>query len=94
MSIEAGYQPDPVPPPGVIYHLVILGCGHWFQESWPPRIEVDPGLRRVCSYPNHRGRFYHALTLPIPEQGLPESGGFDLASAVEEAFGGGEDSSG
>lgn len=53
------------------HHLIILGCSHWFSESWPPGIQIDPDTPRICSYPEHRGRRYAALYLPLPVE-LPD----------------------
>lgn len=36
--------------------VVISGCGHWWRESRPERLKVDPDQPRVCASckPTHR----------------------------------------
>lgn len=65
------WGPVPESKPEPTSFLVILGCGHWFQEG---RIgQVDPDQPRVCDDPRHYPRQYSAVTLPLPDK-LPERG--------------------
>jgi hypothetical protein len=71
-------------------HVLLLGCGCWHTEMWPPVvIESAP---RVCSNPRHREHRYPAAITSLPPR-LPDRGlTFPLADS--EPIRGGEDSCG
>jgi hypothetical protein len=43
--------------------VVILECGHWFNDSRPEHLDIDPSQMRVCSRPEHYPKQYSAVSI-------------------------------
>lgn len=43
-------------------YVVILKCGHWFNESRPDHLNIDPQQKRSCGHPDHYPRQFAAVS--------------------------------
>lgn len=53
----------------IVSHLVLLGCGHWFIESWDSAVAPHTCTPlRVCAAMDHYPIRYPAVYMPVPEK--------------------------
>jgi len=71
--------------------VVLLKCGHWFNESRPDHLDIDPSQQRACGHPEHYPRQFAAVTFSAddvmwPDEIYPISRVDDSALEDDESY--------